>query len=205
MKKIICILLILGINLSYSQLKDSLGFSKRKLLLEQVDDEIDSLSLKKMSEEFKKSIGKPYTTTFYEIFLDVKVKKTYNLHERKTFSIGISNWGCKDLFVPSYLIYGYKGNLSTELYVEFYKENLNGVYEPYKVNSKDSHYQYRSENRNILALKNQYGHTYNDLTLDLLKTLNEEGKYYAKIYIDLSNFGYFKIVTSTTLPFEVIY
>lgn len=201
MKKITYILLILiGFNTSYSQKKDSLDFSKRNLLMEQMG-EVDSLSLKKLSEEFKKSVGEPFTTVFYKIFLSADIKKTYKLSERKNLCIGISNWGCKDFYVPKWLTRAFREN--DELYFEILKKNKEGDFVIYKAKGQ-SHMQEYDIDRKIIALKNRQSHIFENINFDLINPIREIGTYRINIYIDLSDFGYFKMLKRTTESFEVV-
>jgi len=172
-----------------------------------VEDEIqitkkDVLRLKKTKVNDKTDSLK--TTTFYQTLLSLKTKRKYKLSEMKTFDLEISNFGCRDLFVPEFLIYGFKDDSSTELYVEIFKKDINGDYNRYINDKSNIHYQYYSYNREIIALKNNLGQEYNKLEVDFLNNIIEPGVYSAKIYVDLSNFGYFKKLVTTTASFEVV-
>lgn len=201
MKKIIGILFTLFvISCGYSQEQDSLSFSKGKLIFERMNDEIDSLTLKKRSEEFKKSIGKPHTTTFYEIFLNVKLKETYKLSERKKLNLGISNWGCKDFYVPEWLSREFREK--DELFIELFKKDSKGEFVVYR-SSIHTSIQENKTNRKIVSLKNRQSHCFNDIKLDLLNKITEKGTYLVKVHIDLSNFGYFKKLIVESTSFKV--
>jgi hypothetical protein len=56
--------------------------------------------------------------------------------------------------------------------------------------------------RAILITNNGKKISYSDISVDLYKKIVDEGSYKAKIYIDLSNFGYFKII-ETEIFFDV--
>lgn len=141
----------------------------------------------------KKEIKEPITTEFYQILAFATPRsRIYKLKDRKSFDLKISNIGTKDLFVPKW--FDKSSGKASELYIELYKQES-------KIVQKNIHT--RTMNRSILSSKNGEWLCFENLELDAFLTIVDKGKYLAKIYIDLSNFGYFKIIESSAF-FEVV-
>lgn len=183
-----------------AQVPDSLEYAKRKAILDGMG-EIDSIQLLKMRERLLENRGKPHTTKFYEIFLDIEVEKKYRLAQRKYMTIGISNWGCKDFYIPEWLTVERKKY--AELYIEIFKKDEKGGFVVYK-SPVEADIQQMDAERKIISLKNREGYNFSHIELDLLNKIQETGFYKVKAYIDLSGFGYFKELTTTSFEFEVI-
>lgn len=189
-------------SLCFSQENDSLSFIKRKVMIEKMNDGyVDSLNLKGLSEKLLKTKGEPFTTTFYLIFLQVDTNKEYKLSERKKIDISISNWGCKELYVPEWLSREHREN--DELFVEVFKKSKNGEFVLYENKLKGHIHEY-TPSRKIISLKNMQSHTIYDVELDVLNKITETGEYKINICIDLSNFGYFKVLKSSSKIFNVV-
>jgi hypothetical protein len=141
-------------------------------------------------------------TEFYKILVIPKLKKeSFSIKEKKFFDLKIINNGTKNLYIPKW--FDLSSGRNSELYIELYKKNENS-YEIYKqfnslviTNNQSNTYE-----REILLTKNGTTVCINNIELDSFLKIVDEGSYKAKIYIDLSNFGYFKVL-ETEAFFEV--
>lgn len=151
--------------------------------------------------EFSLKEKETFTTDFYDIFVLPKAdKSTFNIQENITLSIGISNNGVKDFFIPEYLSYG---GVNNELYIEVYKMNELNNFVKYKSPVPRGSTIGRSK-RKIFPIKNGQGYVFENITLDFINKISEPGIYKAKIFIDFSNLGYFKKLIVSTTSFKVV-
>lgn len=164
-------------------------------------------SLKKIEEKphsvEEKTSETQYFTDFYKVSAIAFTKKPeYKLSEEKRFDLKLTNYGVKDLFVPKY--FDKSGYKDGEFYIELFKKTDND-YVPYKQISKliETNVHTNTMNRKVLSTKNGTCINYENIELDTFLKIVDEGEYLAKIYIDLSNFGYFKIIKSSAL-FKVV-
>jgi hypothetical protein len=148
------------------------------------------------------------TSDFYDIEIVSKPnKKIFNLEEQKFFSFKITNYGNKELFLPEWfrIDNGYINNNNIEMTIEIYKKRK-VRYEKYvqkRITTQTFvHPSINLPKRAILITNNGKKISYSDISVDLYKKIVDEGSYKAKIYIDLSNFGYFKII-ETEIFFDV--
>lgn len=151
----------------------------------------------------KKVTKEPITTEFYSILAFANPKsKIYKLSELKLFDLKLINIGTKDLYVPEWLDKSYGKH--SELYIELLKKS-NGEYKKYEQKDKIvlTNIHTETNNRNILSTKNGSCLSFKKLRLDSFLKIVDEGEYYAKVFIDLSNFGYFKLIEANTF-FEVV-
>jgi len=142
------------------------------------------------------------TTDFYKIVTIFDVKERYNINELKSFDLRIINYGQKELFIPKVLSRFPHG----ELKIEIFKKNKKGEYSMYKQSStivKSNNAIQPEMEREILSSKKGELICFKDLLLDRHLKIVDAGNYYAKIYIDLSNFGYFKTLQGSTKEFVV--
>lgn len=142
-------------------------------------------------------------TEFYKVLFITETKqKIYTLADKKLIDIKIINNGTKDLFVPKWP--DMSSGKNSELYIEIYKKNQNGKYEVYEQKSKivTTNRQVSTYGREVLSVKNGASICFSNIELDSYLKIVDKGEFLAKLSIDLSNFGYFKIL-ETTLSFEV--
>ena len=187
MKNYILLLLIFSSLISNAQIEDDI----------QITEE-DVLRVKRTTVDNRPS---QFTTTFYEIFLDAEIRKSYKLSERKKITLEISNWGCKEFYVPEWLSREFRE--LDELYFEILKENKKGKFILYKQKHEADMSGY-NVNRKIFSLKDRQSYIYKDIEFDLLNKIREVGTYRITVYLDLSNFGYFKTLRRTTESFKVV-
>jgi hypothetical protein len=160
-----------------------------------IDGEIDDSYIKEINKNYSlQSI----TTDFYNIVTLIDTKSLYVLDEFKKFDIRIINYGQKEFFLPEWLS---KSEFKIDLYKKIGKD-----FKSYKQKSMILTKQISSsstKDRIINSSKNGELICFKDLELDRYLPIVDEGIYYAKITIDLSNFGYFKPIVKQSNTFTV--
>lgn len=152
--------------------------------------------------EFSLKEKETFTSDFYDVFVFVKVDNSiFNIKEKITISLGIKNNGVKDFFIPDFL---FNGGINDELFIEVYKKNELNNFLIYKSPVPRGSYHYFNKKRKIFPIKNGQGFGYENILLDLTSKISEPGVYYAKIYLDFSNLGYFKKLIVSTSSFKVV-
>lgn len=145
------------------------------------------------------------TSDFYDIEVCSRpMKRVFNLKDKKLFSIQITNYGSKELYLPEW--FRIIGDFDdAEIKIEIYKKEKQ-KFKKYiqKQQTTETFIQpiVNASNRIVLEINKGKNVTYKNLRIDLYKKIVDKGSYKAKIYIDLSNFGYFKIL-ETEISFEV--
>ncbi len=145
------------------------------------------------------------TSDFYDIEICSKpIKKLFNLEEKKLFSMQITNYGTKELYLPEWfrVIRDFD---DAEIKIEIYKKEKQ-KFEKYiqKRMTTHTHSQpaINDPKRVVFETKKGKHIPYENIWIDMHKIIVDEGSYKAKVYIDLSNFGYFKTL-ETEFLFEV--
>lgn len=145
------------------------------------------------------------TTDFYKIKITSKsIKKTFNIDEPKLMTITITNYGQKTLFLPEYFKQHNLDN-NREMFIEIYKKS-GKTYKKYIQKKLKTHTYFQptfNQNRIIYETKKGKTISYENNQIDFLKKIVDPGSYMVKIEIDLSNFGYFKLL-KTDILFEVV-
>ncbi len=128
-------------------------------------------------------------------------KEIYKLNEQKFFDLTITNYGIKDLFAPRW--FDFSASNQGEIIIELYKKEDNN-YKLYKQLSKtvETNLMANTSGREVLSSKKGEVLCFKNLKLDKTLKIVDKGFFKAKILIDLSNFGYFKLL-STDVFFEV--
>ena len=145
------------------------------------------------------------TSDFFDIEISSKTtKRIFQLEEQKLFSMQIANYGTKDLFLPEKFRDNKELN-NVELTIEIFKKEKEKFVE-YVQKIKTDIFRYpklNNQKRDILSTSKGKKIIYENILIDVNKKIVDKGFYKAKIYIDLSNFGYFKKL-ETEVFFEVI-
>ena len=144
------------------------------------------------------------TTDFYKVVvLSDPKKKVFLLDEDKVFDLRVINFGMKELYLPEWFDIG--GDEKYELCIKLFKKGKK-AFEPYeqkRVVTTTSIHRSSTMDRKVLHSEKGKSINYSNLPIDRSLKVVDTGKYLAKIYIDLSNFGYFKIL-ETDFFFEVV-
>jgi hypothetical protein len=145
-----------------------------------------------------------YTTDFYKIRIKSKsIKKVFILDEPKLMSLEIRNYGKKELYLPEYFKQ-HDLNNNREMFIEIYKKK-GKKFKKYVQKAMTTHTFFHpalNQNREIYETKKGKLISYEKMEIDFYKKIVDPGDYKVKIYFDLSNFGYFKIL-ETDLFFSV--
>jgi hypothetical protein len=145
------------------------------------------------------------TSDFYDIKICSKPnKKVFNLDEKKLFSMQITNYGTKELYLPEWFRNNKDYN-NVEMTFEIYRKEKNKYVKYVQKRMKTDIFRQPAINhpKRVVFETNKGKHiTYENIWFDIYQKIVDEGSYKAKIYIDLSSFGYFKIL-ETELFFEV--
>lgn len=145
------------------------------------------------------------TSNFYDIEIISKPnKKVFNLEEKKLFSMEITNYGTKELFLPEWFNDN-KDFKDVEMTFEIYKKEKQKFVKYVQKRVKTDIFRHPAINppkRVVFETKQGKHIYYENIWFDIYQKVVDEGSYKAKIYIDLSNFGYFKIL-ETELFFDV--
>lgn len=151
-----------------------------------------------IKEAIKNSSLQSTTTDFYNIITLLDTKKKYTIKEKKIFDIRIINYGQKEIFIPEWLT-------KNELKIELYKKK-GKTFKPYEQENSIliKHISsYSTKDRVINSSVNGELICFKNIELDRYLPLVDDGIYYAKITIDLSNFGYFKPLVKQTDIFVI--
>lgn len=145
------------------------------------------------------------TSDFYDIEIRSKPnKKVFNLEDEKQFSMKITNYGTKELFLPEWFRNNKDFN-DVEMTFEIYKKEKQKFVKYVQKRMKTDIFRHptiNSPKRTIFETKQGKHIYYENIWFDIYQKIVDEGSYKAKIYIDLSNFGYFKKL-ETEIFFEV--
>jgi hypothetical protein len=148
------------------------------------------------------------TSDFYDIEICSKPnKKVFSLEEQKKVSIEIINYGNKVLYLPEWFRSnkGHMNNNIVEMNIEIYRKEKQKFVPYVQRRMKTDIFRHPAINppKRIIYETNRGKHIYyNNIWIDINKKIVDEGSYKVKVYIDLSNFGYFKILESEMF-FEV--
>ncbi len=157
---------------------------------------IDNTNIHKQEKKTKQYSTKPYDI----VVVSNPQKRKFNLNERKNMDMTIVNYGVRDFLVPEWFDVSYgKGS---ELYIEIFKI-ANNQFEEYESTIYKNIHSVNPEERKINTIKNGGTLSFKNLEMDKFKQIQHLGKYYAKIHIDLSDYGYFKKLESDVF-FEVV-
>lgn len=164
--------------------------------------------LKKSSCSYNVDSIRANTSDFYDIeIVSIPNMKVFNLEEKKFFSMQITNYGDKEMFLPEWFrIYDKNYNKNNvEMTIDIYKKRKN-KYEKYIQKSMTTQTFVNgaiNPQKRVVFNSNKGKHvSYENISIDLYKKIVDNGFYKAKIYIDLSSFGYFKTL-ETEIFFEV--
>jgi hypothetical protein len=163
-------------------------------------------------EKLKENVGninidslRANTSDFYDIEIRSKPnKKVFNLEDKKLFSMQITNYGTKELFLPEWFRNNKDYN-NVEMSFEIYKKEKNKYVKYVQKRMKTDIFRQPAINHPKRAVfeTNKGKHIlYENIWFDIYQKIVDEGSYKAKIYIDLSNFGHFKTL-ETEFLFEV--
>ena len=145
------------------------------------------------------------TSDFYDIEICSKPnKKVFNLEEKKLFSMEITNFGTKELYLPEWFRNN-KDHNNVEMTFEIYRKEKDKYVKYVQKRMKTEIFRQSAINppKRVVFETNKGKHiAYENIWFDVYQKIVDEGSYKAKIYIDLSSFGYFKIL-ETELFFEV--
>lgn len=146
------------------------------------------------------------TSDFYDIEICSKPnKKVFNLEEQKLFSMQVTNYGTKELYLPEWFRNNKDFN-DVEMTFEIYKKEKQKFVKYVQKRMKTDIFRHPSVNtpkRAVFETNKGKPILYENLWFDIYQKIVDEGSYKAKIYIDLSSFGYFKKL-ETELYFDVI-
>lgn len=145
------------------------------------------------------------TSDFYDIEICSKPnKKVFSLEDKKQFSMKITNYGTKELYLPEWFRNNRDFN-DVEMTFEIYKKEKQKFVKYVQKTMKTDILRQPSINpqKRVVFETSKAKHiTYENISIDIYQKIVDEGSYNAKVYIDLSNFGYFKIL-ETEIFFEV--
>jgi hypothetical protein len=167
------------------------------------DDYIEKL--KKFSSNVNWDSIRAITSDFYDIEIRSKANKPiFNLEEKKLFSMQITNYGTKELHLPEWFRVNQDFD-DVEMKIEIYKKEKQ-KFEKY-IQKRMTTYTHSQPGVNLpkrIVFETKKGKhiPYENIWIDMHKIIVDEGSYKAKVYIDLSNFGYFKTL-ETEFLFEV--
>lgn len=176
--------------------------------LRNMDESIDYEyieELKKSSSRVNMDSIRANTSDFYDIEIVSKPnKKVFNLDEQKLFSMQITNYGTKELYLPEW----FKDNKdldNIEIAFEIYKKEKQKFVKYIQKRMKTDILRQPAINsaKRVIFETNKGKHiVYENIWFDINQKIVDEGSYKAKVYIDLSSFGYFKTL-ETEVFFEV--
>lgn len=161
--------------------------------------------LKESSGKFSMDSLRANTSNFYDIEICSKPnKKVFSLEEEKLFSMKITNYGTKVLYMPEWFRID-KNIKNAEMTIEIYRKEKD-VYKSYVQKSMTTdifiHGGVNIPKRVVFESNSGKHIPYENILIDTFKKVVDEGSYKAKVSIDLSNFGYFKRL-ETEFLFEV--
>ncbi|WP_452602352.1 hypothetical protein [Pontimicrobium sp. MEBiC06410] len=189
--------------------KTSKQSNEKKLLTYTLskDDYLPDDYLKKLKSSSKIDTNSVLssTTDFYRIKIISKPnKKKYSLAEPKLISLKITNYGSKELYLPEWFKTHNLDN-NPEMIIEIYKKKGKKFKKYVQKRIKTETFFQPKINQNRVVLNSKKGKhiSYDNIRIDTFHKIVDEGVYNVKIYIDLSNFGYFKTL-KTEMFFEVI-
>lgn len=204
------IFLMLVFSIFVISCKSSQNNNRRKYL-EYLNDDKELLpddyleKLKETSSNVNMDSIRTNTSDFYNIEICSKPnKKVFNLEEKKQFSMKITNYGTKELYLPEWFRNNRDFN-DVEMTFEIYKKEKQKFVKYVQKRIKTDIFIHPAINppkRVVFETKQGRHITYENIWFDIYQKIVDEGSYKAKIYIDLSNFGYFKIL-ETEITFEV--
>lgn len=142
-------------------------------------------------------------TEFYKVNMICQPNhEKFSLNDKKLSELKITNNGTRKLYIPEW--FDMSSGKSSELFITLYKKTDEG-YELYKQQNKivETMRQSNTFKREVLSTKNGNTICYSDIELDSSLKIVDAGNYLAEISVDLSNFGYFKKLT-TSVFFEVV-
>jgi len=161
--------------------------------------------LKEYSSSINMDSIRANTSDFYDIEICSKPnKKVFNLEEKKLFSMEITNFGTKELYLPEWFRNNKDYN-NVEMTFEIYRKEKDKYVKYVQKRMKTEIFRQSAINppKRVVFETNKGKHiAYENIWFDVYQKIVDEGSYKAKIYIDLSSFGYFKIL-ETELFFEV--
>lgn len=163
------------------------------------------LKLNKSSSKVNMDSIRAITSDFYDIEICSKPnKKVFNLEEKKLFSMEITNYGTKELYLPEWFRNNKDYN-NVEMTFEIYKKEKDKYVKYIQKRMKTDIFRHPAINhpKRVVFETNKGKHiVYENIWFDIYQKIVDEGSYKTKIYIDLSNFGYFKKL-ETEIFFEV--
>lgn len=161
--------------------------------------------LKESSSRVNMDSIRANTSDFYDIEICSKPnKKVFSLEEQKLFSMQITNYGTKELFLPEWFRSNKDFN-NVEITFEIYKKEKQKFVKYIQKSMKTDIFRHPAINppKRVVFATNKGKHiTYENIWFDIYQKIVDEGSYKVKVYIDLSNFGYFKILEAEIF-FEV--
>lgn len=164
--------------------------------LEKLKVSSDSLHLDSIRES---------TSDFYDVEIISKSnKKIFHLEEQKLFSMQIINYGTKDLFLPE-RFRDNKDLKNVELTIEIFKKEKEKFVKYVQKKLKTDIFRYpkiNNQKRIIVSTSKGQKIIYENILIDVNEKIVDKGLFKAKIYIDISNFGYFEKL-ETEIQFEV--
>lgn len=170
------------------------------------DQEEHFEELRKKFNSFSMDSIRAKTSDFYDIEICSKPnKKVFNLEDKKQFSMKITNYGTKELNLPEWFRNNRDFN-DVEMTFEIYRKEKQKFVKYVQKRIKTDIFRHPAINppKRVVYETKQGKHIYyENIWFDIYQKIVDEGSYKAKIYIDLSNFGYFKIL-ETEIFFEVI-
>ncbi|BCY29594.1 hypothetical protein KK2020170_24620 [Flavobacterium okayamense] len=168
-------------------------------------NDLDFDHIKNLTKNVNLDSIRSNTSDFYDIEICSKPnKKVFNLEEKKLFSMQITNYGTKELYLPEWFRNNKDYN-NVEMTFEIYKKEKDKYIKYIQKRMKTDIFRHPAINhpKRVIFETNKGKHiAYENIWFDIYQKIVDEGSYNAKIYIDLSNFGYFKIL-ETELFFEV--
>lgn len=163
------------------------------------------LKLNKSSNRVNMDSIRSNTSDFYDIKICSKpIKKVFNLEEKKLFSMQITNYGTKELYLPEWFRDNKDYN-NVEMTFEIYRKEKDKYVKYVQKRIKTDIFRQPAINppKRVVFETSKGKHiAYENIWFDIYQKIVDEGSYKAKIYIDLSNFGYFKVL-ETEIFFEV--
>ncbi len=163
-------------------------------------------------EKLKENVGninidsiRANTSDFYDIEIRSKANKPiFNLEEKKLFSMQITNYGTKELYLPEWFRVNRDFD-DAEMKIEIYKKEKQ-KFEKYIQKRMTTHTHSQPgvnlPKRDVFETKKGKHISYENIWIDMHKIIVDEGLFKALIYIKLDNFGYFKTI-ETEILFEV--
>ncbi|VXC21661.1 hypothetical protein FLAVO9AF_70051 [Flavobacterium sp. 9AF] len=201
---IICSIFILGCKTNSKN-----NHKKNLEYLNNTDDYVSKEyidKIKESSSNVNKDSIRINTSDFYDIkIISHPQKKVFDLEEKKNFSMQITNYGTKELYLPEW--FRANGDFSNvEMTIEIYKMGKNH-FEKYVQKSMTTQtfvHPAINEPKRVVLETNKGKHLkYENIQIDTYKKIVDEGLYKARVHIDISNFGYFNAL-ETEFIFEII-